>query len=863
MIILLSLSGKWKVKDINNIDDAVVISKGTSENEGWLEATIPGDIHKDLLNLDLIKDPYYSDNLNDCKWVTERNWCFIKVFELEENLINRRNYIEFYGIDTFAEVYLNGSHIGTCNNMFLKYSFKVDGIVKSGKNILCVVIKSIQQEMQKLPHEGYNSCFSIERIFIRKAQCHFSWDWAPNIYATGIWNDVCLKSYVGASVNSIFVRAKDDGLATFFIELNQDGFDYESKYTAQIKVKGIDGNYECSVDMTDIKATGSLIIQDPLLWWPHGLGAQNMYHYEVEILENGEIVDQFAGRFAFREVTYVEPPKTDGEGLSFVIKINNVPVFLKGANWIPLDIMTGTIQDEKYIQAIKLAKNANINCLRAWGGGIYEKEIFYDLCDDNGILIWHEFMFACAELPTEYPGFIESLVPEFEYQIKRLRNHPSIFLWCGGNEKPGGLVKCECKGKEMFQFLFRGIANHFDGTRPYFENCPWSYEVFGNSQLSGDVHMSAYNESLYAKDISGFRNILSSMKSGMATEIACMGCSPYSSIIKFIPQEKLWPVDNDIWNLHLRNNPYDSTGDTFVAQQIRVAEELFGEITDTCDFIKKSMVSQAEFIKAEIEYHRSRRNDCAGALLWMYSDIWPCGTWSIVDYYLTPKAGYYSMARACQNVLPVIVQNEKGIHAYVVNDTMNEIKGNIVIGQMCLDGRVIRELKIENVSCKEAGSRFIATFNKFDVNIQDSYLFISFSSNNKVIRNTFFPKLWYNFTFKSVIIDIEDFSQKHLINNYITDVVLSTDYYTRTVNLNLKDKKAEFSDNYFDLEPFEKKHIQIITEEPFEPSALHITNWLDKWDYVETVENDKYPKVTAVLTTPNSNNMNVIAKERR
>ena len=819
----LKLDGNWNVCQIDNPSEGKEISAGLL-NKSLIPATVPGDIHKDLLNAGQIIDPYVGDNLKLCRWVTEKHWCFIKTFELPENFSDTHNHICLKGIDTFSEIYLNGRFIGETKSMFKGYSFPVDGIIRSNGNILCVVIKSIQQEMKKFPSEGYNACFNHERIFIRKSQCHFSWDWAPQVFGTGIFDSVYLKSNHGASIENILVRTKNNGDIKFLFKQNTKHYNPDTVKKIKLLIFGPDFSETYFIENPEEKKLFLCRIENPQLWFPAGYGEQNLYTYSVTLFEDGNAVDSKTGTFAFREISVDDSIREDMSAARMVFKINGTPVFLKGANWVNIDIFTGTVSDSKYEKLLDTLIEGNMNCLRVWGGGFYEKDIFYKLCDEKGILIWQDFMFACAEIPDDFDGFYSGLREEAAFQVKRLRNHPSIIAWCGGNEKPGGFEKIKCNGIELFKYLFRGVAGHYDPTRPYFDSSPSGYEEPSNLFTSGDSHASGYIESVYLEDAEKCHELLSKITGSLMTEVAIMGSSPIESVKKYIPEEHLWPTD-EVWDIHVRDNPYDMTNDTFLDQQKRMAKQHFGEITGLYDFVKKSAVTQAEHVKMNIEFHRSRAFDCSGALLWMYSDIWPCGSWSIVDYYLTKKAAFYAAKRACKSVLPIITYHSDGLKAFVANDTGNIVKGDVTINHITPRGDVLKTKVINDFSAEKYGSSLVSCLNEFDAGNINGIFTISF--NNEI--NSFVFTNYKNLKLENPQIVVESLIVMKLDGTYKTSAILKSDLYAASVYLSSK-KDIDFHDNYFDLLPSIPYTVEFSSREQIGISDLIIKTRLDEWE---------------------------------
>lgn len=826
------LNGDWKVKKYEHNPEISNCYDHKSGDGEWIEANVPGDIHKDLQNAGKISDPYYSDQFLDCKWVTEKDWCFVKEFDVPEGYLKKYVFLNFEGIDTFADIYLNGKLVQSCDNMFLKYEIPVKDIISTGKNLLAVKIKSIKKMADGFPEEGYFGCFNIQRIFIRKIQCHFSWDWAPDFPATGIYKDVYLETHESVFIHSVGIRTKCDGSFSFHWDLSKSTY-YENKdkkdgsRCVELEIEDPESGYrECF--KSPAKGLKNFItgnISNPVLWWPCDMGNPHLYNYSFSLYEGGKLLDRKKGNFGIREIKLKENIRKDAGGLTCQIDINGKPAFMKGANWVPLDIMTGAITEIKYEKAVIMAKEANFNTLRVWGGSLYESDFFYNLCDRLGIMVWQDLAFACSDVPDDQPGFMDKIIPEIEYQVERLRMHPSLVVWSGGNEKTGAFGELKTRGDKTIYYMARGIIGHLDPTRPYFPSSPWSYTDLGNDHTSGDTHCNSYQSAMNGIGISRFREVLAGYNTPMASEIAVQGAPTLNSLKKYIPKDKLWPT-NQIWEYHFTRNPYDGTGTTFIQQQKSAANELFGEFNSVCEFVKKSMTVHSEFVKADVEYHRSRKGDCAGAMLWMFSDVWPCGTWAILDYYLEPKASYYSAMRSFRPVSPIITQTANGIQAYVVNDTLEEFAGEIEISQKKLNGENVSLDIISKAVISPVKSNKIFSFGKIDS--KADYLSIKLVINGEKINNSFFHKGWKNVIWNENPIEV---NLENMENNNVWKVKIAANSYARMVRITVPvQEKAKFTDNYFDMEAGEEKYVILKSEIPVDKENIKVTSWVDNWE---------------------------------
>ncbi len=811
----LDLNGEWKIHGIPCKDNSSPISLPNS-----ITAFVPGDIHNDLMRAGILKDPYYADNIYACDWVTGYDWEYTKEFQVDQNTLQGNCVLCLFGIDTIADVKMNGQFLGRCENMFLAYRFPLKDVLQPGPNILKIRIHSPTLALADFKGRSYSGAFNNERIYLRKAQCHFSWDWAPNIPGLGIWQDVGIESFTTNTFDNVFIHGKANGEVVVDFTLREQQYS-DILHRFKLEIIGNGKTIMREKDCLGLKNFFALTVESPRLWWPNGLGEPYMYSYRLTLIENQKISDIVEGQFGFRDVKVKEFPKSEEEGLGFTFYINDQPVFFKGCNWVPLDLMTGRIPEEKYDHILNLAHEAGINCLRVWGGGIYEKNIFYRLCDELGILVWQDFAFSCSDIPDGYPKLEENILAEAVYQVRRLRNHPCIIAWCGGNERNGSFeTKSFIHTSKIVDYLIQGICAHEDSTRPFFPSSPWSHTDVENDQTSGDSHCNSYQMSM-EREWRDYHETLSSFTASLVSEIAVQGSPTIYSLKKYIPEDKLWPI-NSLWDLHFCSNPYDGTGLTFAQQQKNAVDSIFGPADSLDAFVWKSMAVHMECVKAEMEYHLSRAWNCSGTLLWMYNDIWPCGTWSIVDYYLEPKAAYYALKRLTSPIMPVITLRNNEYHAYIVNSQADSITGHVILGGARVNGEILYRIDL--------GDRKIAPFISADIHTfqQDTtadYLFIQFESQGRLYRNHYFIKPWQNIQWQNP--HLHTVITPFMIDNApAIKITMHAEMYARMVTITVPSQELVlFSDNYFDLEPYEKKTIVLRSNEILNPDKIQISHW--------------------------------------
>ncbi len=798
-----------------------------------IPAKVPGDITIDLYRAGLVKDPYFGLNYKEIEWVARRDFTYETVIDVDEELLQNPSVgVIFDGIDVFSDVYVNGKHVGGTKNMFLQYRFEIRDLLKVGKNLLTVEMHSTLNAMDQIDTTGYYAIFNEPRIFVRKAQCHFGWDWAPKICAYGIWNDVYLEARSKQCIDDVFVVADDKGNTSLFVNLNYNinaTYDtlgvmapgsYEEKlgdklhYYVSDKPFG-EANLCKSFDVIGKRNFACFVNDEAKLWWPLGYGEQPLYNYRVELERDGKIISVKSGRFGYRSVKLLEEPKADTL-LGYQLQVNGVDVFVKGSNWIPVECFTGEVTDEKYRRLVELAAKGNFNMLRVWGGGIYEKDVFYDICDELGVMVWQDMMLACAEIAEDKPEWVDNMLSEVEYQVKRLRNHPSLVYWCGGNEKTGCYGLCITKGEFFTDVTMRGFVTNLDGTRPFSKQSPCSWTDLGNDITSGDSHHNSF-ERATLDGMENYRSFVAENVVPFVSEAAVIGPNSEETTKKIYPADKLWPM-NEIWNDRLMMNPYSPSLMTFADRELFYAETLYGKVTDFHDFIFKGMTAHAEGMRAELEFTRSNKGVSAGFLNWMYSDIWPQGTWSTVDYYCEPKQVYYQMKRSYATVLVTFIQNKLGkTELVVVNDGLKPYSSKIVCGIRNLNGQIVKKT---SVSVK----KLVNSVKKFPVDMvcgKNEYYFAEYVIDGKKQTNVYSQSLWSGYDFQSdYTVQTKQIDDKH------AEIAITANQFAKGVFVHFVNNYLyDYDDNYVDVEAGQTKVIKVSSNQPFDVNDVIVEDF--------------------------------------
>ncbi|MHC4871479.1 MAG: glycoside hydrolase family 2 protein, partial [Planctomycetota bacterium] len=487
----IDLNGSWKLswqkKKSGSIPENINPVNTVSVN-------VPGDIHLALLDAGIIKDPTLSDNVKELRWISDQEWWFVRDFDFNGD---HKGEVElsFNGLDYQADVWLNGCHIGCHKNMFRPFKREVSGKLKQ-KNHLAVRLLPFLEDVSQLPdpdmlhnakreHHTMDTAVNRARPWMRKAQYVFGWNWTQDLSTCGIWQDVFLylQEEVTLSDGAVFTKTADNERAELTFTCSAENHLNEAMCAAlNVTLCSPEGERETCFEKEIILVPGRNILNEtidvgkPKLWWPAGYGEQNLYKAEYSISFTGKTAAESSVRFGIRTVEIKEPLRTDTEGWSFKFLINGRYIFIKGANWVPADACPARVTAEKRRALLEKAVAVNFNYLRVWGGGIYEPDDFYDVCDELGIMVWQDFMYSCAEYPDFDKEFYREAELEADYQIRRLRSHPSVICWCGNNEieqqcgssafrttRPEGRYY----GEKIFKELIPELLSNLDPDRPY------------------------------------------------------------------------------------------------------------------------------------------------------------------------------------------------------------------------------------------------------------------------------------------------------------------------------------------------------------------------------------------------------------
>ncbi len=645
---MLSLNGKWKIKDETGEYDIV--------------GMVPGVVQSDLIRMGKLPHPYVGRNAEMLRKLEEKRWEYKKEFEFSPS-VGTKHFLIFKGVDTIADIYLNDEYLGSTEDMFIEYRFDVSEILKKS-NVLVVRFKSPVSRIRNL-ERAYGKLMAgpeePSRSYVRKAQYSFGWDWGVRMVTIGIWKDVYIESYEDGRLCGCTAYLENLQGNTKITGYVREISGKSEEYSVMVSVNGEKiGEIPVFADVSGIKFDAEFHLPKLELWYPIGVGKSTLHDFEFVLTKNGKELYRQKKRIGLRTIELVR--ESDAEGESFIFQVNGRKVFAKGANWIPTDNILTWTSSQDYRTLLEMAKKSNMNMLRVWGGGVYEREIFYELCDELGIMVWQDFMFACAEYPDHLEWFRDLANKEVRENVVKLRHHPSIVLWCGNNENNWGFdewknfarkVDGEFLGNRLYLHDFPKICAEEDPSRPYWPSSPYGGSK-PNSQDGGDSH----NWEVWStwKDYSAYDEDSSRFVSEFGFQSA-----PDRKTVEFFSEKNERTIFSDTMLYH--NKQVEG------AERImKFVHNHFGLVTDFESILYLSQINQAEAIKKGVEHWRGRKFKTAGTLYWQFNDSWPVFSWSAVDYFKRPKALYHYTKRFFSPLLPILEVHDNSVTIKTVND---------------------------------------------------------------------------------------------------------------------------------------------------------------------------------------------------
>ncbi len=783
----LSLGGSWQLRQVGE--------------DKTIPAQVPGGVHTDLLAAGLIPDPFYGANELDVMWVAEQDWQYMHKFQVPDSLLDEDQVIlACDGLDTLGHVEINGKLVGSFENMFRQYRWDVKSLLHPGENEIVFtfdsVVKYVAEQEGKRPMLGVSQAIP-GGPHVRKAPCQFGWDWGPMLPPVGIWKDLRLEGYSAARIEDVHLRQHlQEGLARIEAGLKVERWQDEG-LTMVVKVTAPDGQaWERQEDIQGQAGVAAVEIPDPQLWWPNGYGEQPLYTVVVRLKAGQRELDARTYQVGLRTIELRHQPDQWGESFTFVV--NGVPIFAKGADWIPADSFPTRISDAYLEDLIRSAAEVHMNMLRVWGGGFYEEDRFYDLCDRYGILVWQDFVFACSIYPDRQ-DFFENVRQEAVQNVRRLRHRASLALWCGNNEMEQGWVdwgwnkpqnpenqRLKMAYDRMFHHLLPGVVAAEDPDRSYWPSSASSGIPFSepNGQARGDCHywdvwhgrkpFTAYRET-YPRFMSefGFQSL------------------PPMETIKAYAAEKDWNMTSYIMEHHQRS----FKGNGLMISQMT---DTFRMPKDFPMLVYLSMVLQAEGIRYGVEHWRRNKNRVSGILYWQLNDCWPVASWSSLDYFGRWKALHYMARRFYAPVLLSIEDVDTSMNIWVTSDQAAAWDGIVEWKLAKLSGEVLDSGQVSvALQPQESKQVFSRTFD-LPFNDRRNVVFVcALKQGDRLVSArlaTFTPNKHLELVDPQLEVAVHQDGDQAVF-------VLSSRALARFVELTLAGKNVIFSDNYFDVLP--------------------------------------------------------------
>jgi beta-mannosidase len=764
----------------------------------WQAATVPGNVHSDLLDNKRIEHPFIGANEDSLQWITATDWEYKTTFFVDKETL-RKKYIElnFEGLDTYASVFLNDSLILETNNAFREFSVDVKYALKFENEL------KISFKRTSIPEENEKAKLNYQlpegnRIFTRKAQFQYGWDWGPKLNMSGIWRPVTLNAWNDFKIKSIQIKQAtlEKDKAVLIIDLE----------TKNIVITDLSFDIYVNDSLTKTlenlplihPSILPLIIKNPKLWWPHNLGKPFLYDIKVVVRDDKTILDSISVKKGLRTIELVTEKDSIGE--SFYFKVNDVPVYMKGANYIPQNSMQNQVTDAHYEQLLDDVVDANMNMLRVWGGGIYENDIFYDLCDEKGILIWQDFMFACAMYPGDN-DFLENVEKEAIQNVKRLQNHASIALWCGNNESSEGwnrwgwqANRSDNEKDEIWNNYLKIFDSILPNTvsklteAPYWQSSPRYGRGNPSYKTEGDAH-----DWWIWHDAYPFEHLEENVPRFMS-EFGFQSFPSYETI-RYMNQSDSIEMSSAGFKNHQKHARGFQLIDEYMQRDFPIPN-------NAEDYVYVSQLLQAYGIAKGIEAHRRAKPYNMGTLYWQLNDCWPAVSWSSIDYFGNWKALHYQAKKSFENVLISAVIEDNRVNIHIVNDHLESVSGQLKVTVIDFQGNNSIEYNKEQITVSRLSSELV--FNE-ELTIKDK--------STSVLKVTFDNKTRLFYFKKPKDLKLKKSPIDRTITKTTNGFLITLKSTTLQKNVFLHTKvKGHFSDNYFDLMPNETIIIKFETE---------------------------------------------------
>jgi beta-mannosidase len=819
-----NLDAGWQFRAVANTD--------RSDVKQWHPATVPGVVQTDLLHSGLIPDPFDRDNEFRLQWVGLADWEYQTTFQVDAAALAHDHVdLVFDGLDTFADVYLNGQAVLHAENMFRHWRIPAKTALKAGPNTLRIVFHSAVEKMipyvKSLPYilpsistHNYGNEENIATApYTRKAPYNYGWDWGPRFMTEGIWQPVRLETWDALRIENFHIHQQnitaDLANLTAEVEIDADRPTTATLALAHDEMSGpqtADGTQTLQLNAGINHVSVPLRIATPKLWYPVGYGAQNRYKFSAQVRIGRDVAAHAETKTGLRSVQLRRV--ADEWGKSFEFVVNGISVFAKGADVIPFDSFPNRVTPEIHRNILQSARDAHMNMVREWGGGYYESDDFYDICDELGIMVWQEFTFGGDMIPGDV-SFQENVRQEAIDQIKRLRDHPSIVVWCGNNEVETGWwhwgdrqefkasISPDTRDRVwqdyviMFADILKGTVAQYADPTPYTPSSPSAnFEEIPDNQHNGDMHYWAvWHQQAPKEDYTKqFPRFMS--------EYGFQSFPEMRTIHTFANQPRDFDIRSTVMQAHQKNKGGNERILTYMLREYR-------EPKDFASFVYLSQVQQAEIIKIGAEHLRRQRPRTMGSLYWQLNDCWPVASWASIDYYGRWKALHYYARRFYDDVLISPFLHDDKVDVYVVSDKLQPLSGTIHTRLLDFSGSVLLD-QTKDIQIPAQSNAIYFSVDKAAVlakgDLRKSFLVFDLEvAGKRVSRNLIFFEVTHDLELP-VAPKIETTLSKTGDDYTVT---LQSSKLARNVYLSFGDLNVEAADNYFDLLPAEPVTIRL------------------------------------------------------
>lgn len=666
-----------------------------NERIGSLSATVPGCVHTDLQKHGIIPDYFWRDNNDQCKWIENEDWTYSCTFDCPS--YNQKNILHFDGLDTYATIKLNGETLGETHNMFIPHSFDVNGKLKEKGNLLEVCFRSPVKEVAGKP--PLPAAFTNERLYTRRMQCTYSWDWVDRFVTCGIFLPVYLEIGENFHVESTYIYTESIDAYGAQIRIVTDFANHLKTGVVAFEILSPKGEsvYKHTQYVAEPQVAFRVNLTKPELWWPNGYGEHPLYTLRIRVNEEdytekfgvrtlriAEIIDEKGGKLDLlaqhykalqKEVVAEELCDHTEDTAAFCVIVNGKRIFCRGGNWVPCSPFPSEESEDKIKNLITLAVEGNMNMLRVWGGGWFEKDVFYEECDRNGVLVAQDFLMACGDYPQTEEWFLEELKKEAAFAAKKLRNHPCLTWWAGDNENGtlGNDLKPSYNGRTASLVGSEPQIRALDPTRTFLRSSPYGGTPY-MSITRGTTHTTNFFGEMFQyflqPDCSAYKEHFEHFLARMTVEEPIFGNPQRCTLRRFMTEEDLQDEEENILRFHCKTNPCVSP--TLYDYGKAFAQKGFGGFENVEDRLFKYEYMQYEWIRVIVEHCRRRIGYNDGIVFWMFNDMWPASmSWSIVDFYNLPKAAWYSFKRCAKHVIGSLKKEDGKYVLYVSSDDID------------------------------------------------------------------------------------------------------------------------------------------------------------------------------------------------